>query len=1036
MGLESRYRDSFSKSQKGKGCELFEQRAVSYIQGNDSSVDAEVIDGDELYEVTLNCPNNELKINCGCTPTSNKPCEHIWASLLASENLELLKNGSKRGSRLFATAASKKSIPKRKIQNDIPVLIYSPLSSTTQSKNEDIVDKEILFVVNKSRSNWLESCYLEFYWRPINQTGPIKPYSPDSINTGVSQNEKSILGKVSKLSSSLSQGVTIKLTPSFLAVIESIYEAQRLYTRTDSSQFKFAKVKERVEEDIDWKIKLNSEGYELTGLCNNEPLENLCVISDGFILLPRTLVMSNIEIYKPLFTYITENGFHISACDAEHFLEKYLLPTNIPLEDLPGRLKCTRESGLPRGHLFIRTALFKFRDKEQLHADLSFHYSGKNIPESHISEEVLDFYNSTVFKRNFPFELKLKERLKELGFRFNEESRREEFGWKIIPSRLPEIVDILLKEEWLLIAEGKSYKAPQSFQLRLSSGADWFELEGEATFGDEKIIIPELMTAAKKGERYVQLGDGSYGVLPEEWLKHYTVLTQLGELVGDSLRFRKSQGLIIEYLLQELLESTEPVRELIKGIEESTKINNVETPQGFKGELRPYQKQGLSWLKFLRKIGVGGILADDMGLGKTIQILALLTSIKDELENTVLLVVPRSLIFNWIEEVRKFTPDLTVMEYSGSSRKQLIKQFNNYNIVITTYGTVRQDIEKLSKEFFEYCILDEAQAIKNRDSSTHKALRLIKAKNRISMSGTPVENSLSDLVSQFEFLNPGITGHGKIASLIEGNEKLNKDTLKKLREAFKPFILRRTKGQVAKDLPPKTEQIIYCEMDYSQKSMYDRMLKFYQQEMAKKEKDGQSNIEYLGALTRLRQMACHPLLVADEWTEQSSAKLEVLLEKLKEIISEGHRVLVFSQFTSFLSLIKKEVEKNEWQYCYLDGKTCDRQGEVEKFQKSEIPLFLISLKAGGVGLNLTAADYVFIMDPWWNPAIENQAIDRAYRIGQQKHVIACKLISRGTVEEKVLKMQRVKKYLADSIVDEDNEMLDKLTVEDFKQLLT
>ncbi|MCM8526570.1 MAG: DEAD/DEAH box helicase, partial [Lentisphaeraceae bacterium] len=637
--------------------------------------------------------------------------------------------------------------------------------------------------------------------------------------------------------------------------------------------------------------------------------------------------------------------------------------------------------------------------------------------------------------RNFEEEKKLRSRLTDLGFRFNEESHKEEYGWKIIPARLPEIVDTLLKEEWFLIAEGKSYKAPQSFQLRLSSGEDWFQLDGEADFGDEKIVIPELMQASERGERYVQLGDGSYGVLPEDWLKHYTVLTQLGEIVGDGLRFRKSQGLIIEYLLQELLESSEPVQEFIQGIEDSAKIDKVDTPKGFKGELRPYQKNGLSWLKFIRKIGVGGILADDMGLGKTVQILALLASVKEEMTASVLLIVPRSLIFNWIEEVEKFTPHLSIMEYGGPSRKQLLKTLTKYDIVITTYGTVRQDIEKLSKEFFEYCILDEAQVIKNRDSSTHKAIRLINAKHRISMSGTPIENSLSDLVSQFEFLNPGITGHGKLSALIDGNEKLNKETLSKLKKAFKPFILRRTKNQVAKDLPPKTEQVIYCEMEDSQKSMYSKMLKFYQQGMVEKEKEGKANIEYLGALTRLRQMACHPLLVSEDWTEKGSAKLDLLIDRLKELISEGHRALVFSQFTSFLALIKDKIEENSWDYCYLDGQTKNRQEVVNAFQTSDTPLFLISLKAGGVGLNLTAADYVFLMDPWWNPAIESQAIDRAYRIGQDKHVIACKFITRDTVEEKVLKMQRVKRYLADSIIDDNDEIFDKLTVQDFKELL-
>ena len=1030
MGLETRYRESFSKSLKEAGSILFSNGSVTYIQGSESSVTAEVTDGAELYEVHLNCPDKQLKIKCDCHSTQNKPCEHIWAVLLSAEKLKLLKNGSKRGARLAGTAAAQKA--KKKPNSSVVNQSFSPIPITS---SEAYVDKELLYVVNQSKSNWLHSLCLELFWRPKNKKGPVKPYSADYQNEGLSSDDKNILFELKSISDQFSSEIILKESEYLYKPIHSAFTKGTLFTRENSSDYKFAKVKENLESEIEWDFSLSTEGYEISAQCYGESLKNFFYVSSNFIFLKRAIVKISQSKVKLLFNYILNKGFLVPPWEVELFLEKVLVPSGITLVNLPGRLKCEREKGTPRGHLYIRTALFKYRDKEQLHADLSFNYTGKNILESESGEEVLDFYNSKVLQRDLSKEQEYRDRLKELGFRFNEEPHKEEFGWKLTPSRLPEIVDVLLKENWLIIAEGKSYKAPQSFQLKLSSGEDWFELNGEALFEDEKVLIPQLVQSAKKGERYVELGDGSFGVLPEEWLKHYTVLTQLGEIVGDALRFRKSQGLIIEFLLQELLDSDTEIKSFRDNLEKNSRIKFENTPADFKGELRPYQKQGLSWLKYLRKLGVGGILADDMGLGKTIQILALISSIKKEMSAPILLVVPRSLIFNWIEEVRKFTPHISIVDYTGASRKQLFKQIYKYDIVITTYGTVRQDIEKLIKEDFEYCILDEAQAIKNRDSSTHKALRLINAKYRISMSGTPVENSLSDLVSQFEFLNPGMTGQGKLASLITGDEKLNKETLSKLRESFKPFILRRTKSEVAKDLPPKIEQVVYCKMSESQHQLYNKSLKFYQQEMDKKEKEGKANIEYLGALTRLRQMSCHPALISEDWADYESTKIDVLISKLKEIISEGHRALVFSQFTSFLDLIRAQVEDNNWQYCYLDGATKDRQEQVEKFQTSEIPLFLISLKAGGVGLNLTAADYVFIMDPWWNPAIENQAIDRAYRIGQKKKVIACKLITQGTVEEKVLKMQKVKKYLAGSLVDENSEMVQNLTVDDFRLLL-
>jgi SNF2 family DNA or RNA helicase len=430
-----------------------------------------------------------------------------------------------------------------------------------------------------------------------------------------------------------------------------------------------------------------------------------------------------------------------------------------------------------------------------------------------------------------------------------------------------------------------------------------------------------------------------------------------------------------------------------------------------------------------------------MGLGKTVQVLALLQhKINKGQQSPSLLIVPSSLVFNWAQEAQKFTPEMRLLQYVGNRRKGSLQTLSEIDLVITSYGTLRQDIELLAEIKFNYCILDEAQAIKNRDSSTAKAARLVLSEKKLSMSGTPVENSLSDLLSQFEFLNPGMTAYGRLSSILE-DVKMNRETFKKIRDIFKPFILRRTKQEVAKELPPKIDQVIYCNMEKDQAAIYDRLWKWYRQELLEKEKKTpqagkKGGIDYLGALTRLRQAACHPALISDEWVDIGSVKIAMLISKLEELMAEGQKVLIFSQYTSFLTLIREQIEAHKWKYCYLDGKTKDRAGEVETFQNNDaIKIFVISLKAGGVGLNLTKAEYVFIMDPWWNPAIENQAIDRAYRIGQKNTVVAQRFICRNTVEEKVLKMQQTKKYLADSIIHDDSEFSAHMSVDDLRSLL-
>ncbi|MDP2854080.1 MAG: DEAD/DEAH box helicase [Smithellaceae bacterium] len=494
-------------------------------------------------------------------------------------------------------------------------------------------------------------------------------------------------------------------------------------------------------------------------------------------------------------------------------------------------------------------------------------------------------------------------------------------------------------------------------------------------------------------------------------------------------------------------------------------IEPAVAPASFQGVLRRYQEEALGWFDFLRQFGYGGCLADDMGLGKTVQVLAMLekrrllrlyetrqaaerpdaTVLSAEdgggLVKQSLVVAPRSIIFNWRKEAARFTPGLRVLDHTGLTRKTRGDHFENYDLVLTTYGTLRRDAVAFRDIEFDYVILDEAQSIKNAETSSAKAVRLLKARHRLALSGTPIENHLSELWSLFEFLNPGLLGSASVFKRMAADTNAaSPETRALLAQVLKPFILRRTKALVAPELPQKTEQVVYCEMDKTQTKLYNELRDHYRQSLLKQlDEQGiqKSKMHILEALLRLRQAACHPGLLDPKWKNGASAKTEFLLPQLAEILEEGHKALIFSQFTSFLSIVKKQLDDNGHRYLYLDGKTKNREQLVRAFQEEEeAPLFLISLRAGGLGLNLTAAEYVYILDPWWNPAVEAQAIDRTHRIGQTEKVFAYRLITRETVEERVLELQQSKRDLFASLIKEDAGLIRSLNREDLEILLS
>jgi len=737
----------------------------------------------------------------------------------------------------------------------------------------------------------------------------------------------------------------------------------------------------------------------------------------------------------------------IPESDRWAFLEHLWESGPVPPYDAPAGFHPEPVHLRPRARLIIHNP--KQRGPNRFHAELEFLYDGQRVRAVDRSAGIVDPKQERIVLRDAPTEQALLAELAAHGARPVSSYDASEYTAWIPKKHFTDLVDGLVEAGWIVEAEGHVIRKAGRYQMSVTSGVDWFDLEGECEFDGAAVQLPALLAALSRGEKFITLDDGSRGLLPREWLERFAPLAELGEVDHDHVRFRPSQALFLDALLaarDEAISVDRPFARLRRKLQSFDGIAPRTEPRGFRGELREYQREGLGWLHFLRDFGFGGCLADDMGLGKTIQVLALLQSRRmrpkdaDGRRAPSLAVVPRSLVFNWLDEADRFTPNLRVLNYTGTGRKQLRDRFDEYDLVITTYGTLRRDIAKLKDAQFDYVILDEAQAIKNPQSQNAKACRLVSADHRLALTGTPVENHLGELWSLLEFLNPGMLGKSTAFRRLTDERQQQSDRLPALRQALRPFILRRTKQNVLSELPEKTEQTLHCELKGKHRKRYDEIRDYYRASLAKKiEKSGlaKSKIHVLEALLRLRQVACHPGLLDKDQADAPSAKLEALMEQLAEVIAEGHKALVFSQFTTLLAILRRRLDTEGIRYEYLDGRTRKRKQRVQRFQEDpECPLFLISLKAGGHGLNLTAAEYVFILDPWWNPAVEAQAIDRAHRIGQERRVFAYRIIARDSVEEKILELQKGKRELADAIVAADDSLVRNLTVDDLQLLLS
>ncbi len=785
--------------------------------------------------------------------------------------------------------------------------------------------------------------------------------------------------------------------------------------------------------------------WKLEGLFHRA--EEECKLGDTRLVLAGGLYLTNTSVHQHTGSVAAawstllagDLPFAVPNGDQQDLVSKLLDLPELPDLDLPESLALKDVDVTPVPVLLLTVPRGRRWQRERLTASLQFDYAGSQLAAHNTQSAIVLKEQRCCARRHLGRETDAWKELQQAGFLQLDEHRRGTRQLEIPLAELTTAVRSLMDDGWRVESDGLPIRQTGKLKMSIRSHIDWFELHGDIEFSGQRVRFPELLAALSRGDSAIRLGDGSLGLLPDEWAEQYAMIGQLGIVQDEHVRFAPAQVALLDALLATRagVDVDQKFEEIRKRLESFEGIAEAEQPDEFHGSLRTYQREGLGWLHFLEEFHFGGCLADDMGLGKTVQVIAALARRARNEAAPSLVVVPRSLLFNWAEECERFCPMLKVLEYSGLDRAELRETFDQYHVILTTYGTLRRDILELKDHRFDYVVLDEAQTIKNAGSQVAKASRLLDANHRLALSGTPIENHLGDLWSIFEFLNPGMLGRSSLFRRFTDDDNSNRHLLTR---GLAPFILRRTKSEVAAELPSRFEQTIHCRMGEDQQRQYDEMREHYRQSLLGGENSqglNTSKMHVLEALLRLRQVACHPGLLKPELAEGDSAKLDTLGPLLEELVGEGHKALVFSTFTSMLAIVRKRLDRMGLAYEYLDGQTRDRKERIDHFQEDpDCGIFLISLKAGGLGLNLTAADYVFLLDPWWNPAVEMQAIDRAHRVGQTRPVFAYRLICEGTVEEKITELQQQKRELADAILLENRSVLKTLTKDDLELLLS
>ena len=999
--------------------------------------------GSEIYRVALTPDRQELSTSCSCPyfVDQGQTCKHIWAAIRESSVRELL-SGEFRSLSHGGTVVPFRPAVKTKERTAKWRSFFDALPTFRERLSSRVaspVPEEILYVIEGSANRvpaWSVNLAIRGRSRKKNgDWGQPKRLSMDLAHLdAVDPFDRDTILLLHLQGSSGSVESEHHLRPASAApMIEKLARADRLWL--DSPQGGLSLL--RWDDGPAWSLVIEvrreeSGNYRLAGSFTRE--EAVMALDAAELIIPGILVSGQsvskleqtdaLDWVEPL---LKAGSVEIPAEERDALVKRLLhapaairLPEDLATEETSVvaepiiRLSRADENA---GDLFEARVVFRYRDREVEFDDHSKAWmDGRQIIRRDIDRE-----RSSV------------QRLSQFGF-----VKTYNLGFTIRSGLLGPALESLIRHGWRVEIDQKRVRGADETRTEISTGIDWFDLGGGARFGDQTVSLPELLTAIERRRPVIALADGSLGIVPEQWISQFSSIAQIAERTEGVLRFRNQQAVLIDALLEaratEVDRAFSLQRERIVGAQTAGPATESET---FRGRLRPYQQEGLGWLLYLRDAGVGGCHADDMGLGKTVQVLALLDRIGSS-ERPTLVVAPRSLLFNWKKEAERFTPNLRVLEHHGNERARGTEHFAEYDLILTTYATMRLDIAQLSQVDFEYAILDEAQAIKNASSQIARSVRLLRSRHRLALSGTPIENHIGELWSLFEFLIPGMLGPARWFQRTFAAKNVTPEKRRLLGNVLRPLILRRTKEQVAPELPSRIEQTLYCELEPEERQQYEELRQFYRASLLEtiREKgfDG-SKMHVLEALLRLRQAACHPALLGREWDGPSS-KLQLLIDELDEVVESGHRALIFSQFTSLLALVRKELDRAGLSYAYLDGTTRNREEVVEQFQSDAgPPVFLISLKAGGVGLNLTAADYVFLLDPWWNPAVEAQAIDRTHRIGQEKPVVAYRLIARDTVEEKILELQAAKRDLASSVITDENSVLQTLDAEQLERLL-
>lgn len=948
-----------------------------------------------------------------------------------------------------------------------------------------------VYVLDLVKSRMQGDAVISFYHQNVFPDGRTGAIEPSAVSRGdlalyPSPNDRTVLGMLLAGTGVMSTYAQANLAQSNATVplavsedlLQRLCQTGRFHCSVPQGRFYVGPENPplRFEDGEPWRLGATvvrrNKNYYLEGFLQRGearfPLTGpaLCLRS-GFVVFRDHVARLDVRDYFDWITILREQKFPpVPESEGDQFVETLTANPRCPPIDWPPELRWREERFAPSPKAVFVTVPAELAP--ELHVELRLEYDGPSVNFKDGGSLVLDRVNRRMIPRDLAAERVAYDKANALfGTRASLGLPPGPASFKIKATQFAAAVKELVSWGWAVEAHGKPVRSAGAFDIKVSSGVDWFSLDARIPWAEAlSSSLPDLLAAQAKGEQFVTLGDGSLGVLPAEWLRKMAPLAQLGDTKKDSIRFAKPQGALLGAWIstEENAETDSTFRKFMKEVGRVNELEALSPPKSFKGSLRPYQKEGLAWLEYLRELGQGGILADDMGLGKTVQVLAHLESVyapwraepktaaKKDTKKTKtasarkpsVVVLPKSLLFNWQEESARFTPKLKVVAYAGIGRAKLLPEIQDADLVLVTYPTLRMDLEELKKFAFHYVIVDEAQAIKNTNSLSHQACLQLRGDHHLAMSGTPVENSIDDLFALMDFVSPGLLGENARKKMGRAAEhgKLDTVALEQLANALRPFMLRRTKTQVLKDLPEKIEKVLHCELSTIERKRYVELRDYYREHLRgsiEAKGIGKSKILVLEALLRLRQAACHPGLIDKKSLELDSTKTETLLAQLGSVVAEGHKALVFSQFTTFLDIVESKLETAGISHTRLDGQVSsdERQARVKEFQSDpNLKVFLISLKAGGVGLNLTAADYVFILDPWWNPAAESQAIDRTHRIGQKNSVIAYRLIAKDTVEEKILTLQQSKRDLAAAIFSADEKMLKNLTADDVEILLS